>query len=347
MLKPRFLKALVLLTSVLVSACGTDSAGLVSTASTARPISSSEAPDLAALPALAVDVFACSDDIASNSRGPVLLIHGTTVSTQTSWTRTWIPQLKVLGRSYCTLELVDKGMSDIQASAERAALAIELAHQRSGGKSVQILGHSQGGLVPRISLKYFPQLRAKVEDLITLAGSHHGTQDAVVLCSVPIGCAASFWQQRSDAKLLAALNKDGIETWPEVATTSLYSRYDQVVTPNFDSPLGEASSKLKGGSNIANILLQDVCPLNTAEHLGVIFDGLVYALVLDALNSPGPARAQRLPADVCNQALMPGVSPQTVPIIAAELGQDIVTSIAAAPRLTEEPALRPYIATNP
>jgi hypothetical protein len=54
------------------------------------------------------------------------------------------------------------------------------------------------------ALRFWPDTRAMVDDLIGLSPSNHGTLDAIPLCEV--GCAASIWQQRSNAKFIAALN---------------------------------------------------------------------------------------------------------------------------------------------
>ncbi len=94
-----------------------------------------------------------------------------------------------------------------------------------------------------------------VDDLIGLSPSNHGTLDAIPLCEV--GCAASIWQQRSNANFIAALNS-GQETFAGISYTDVYTLTDEVVVPNFGPA---ASSSLHGGGGaITNVAIQTVCP---------------------------------------------------------------------------------------
>lgn len=332
-----------ILFSVLIGACSSSDTSLESSNTGTVQLQALSAE----LPVLKPDQYSCSPDIAINPKLPILLIHGTTLSTATTWSWSWIPALTKAGRSWCTVELVDKGMSDAQTSAERVAQAVIQTNRLSNGKKVQIVGHSQGALVPRISIRYFPEIRPLIEELVSLAGSHHGTLDAQAVCAVG-RCAESIWQQRNNSNLISALNSGGLETFEGIDYTSLYSRYDQVVVPNFDSPLGSASSKLRGEGNVNNVLLQDVCPLNLAEHLGMgTFDGLTYRLAMDALEFEGPLNLTRFDASsACTELLMPGVVPSEFPVKFAALVLELATSLATAPLVTSEPELRDYIANS-
>ena len=59
----------------------------------------------------------------------------------------------------------------------------------AGGRQIDILGHSQGGLQPRWMTRFFPHTRALVDDLVTLAAPHHGTTLASLSRR---GCGACF-----------------------------------------------------------------------------------------------------------------------------------------------------------
>ena len=61
---------------------------------------------------------------------------------------------------------------------------------------------------------------------------------------------------------------------PGVRYTTVMSRYDELVTPY-------TSGYLPGATNI---VLQDVCPADPAEHVAVAFDPNVARLVLNALD---------------------------------------------------------------
>jgi len=182
----------------------------------------------------------CDGPLAGAAHPPVLLVPGTTLNPTTDFSYGWEPALRQLGYRYCTIDLPGNGMADIQTAGEYVVYAIRTMHAAYGGR-IDIIGHSQGGMVPRWALRFWPDTRAMVDDLIGLSPSNHGTLDAIPLCKV--GCAASIWQQRSNAKFIAALNSRR-ETFAGVSYTDVYTLTDEVVVPNFGPAV---SSALHGG----------------------------------------------------------------------------------------------------
>ena len=288
-------RMLALTICALLAACG--EAALSSTAANAG------APALSIPIAQLQKSLNCfGPDLSTAAHAPVLLVHGTAETAELEWSWNYVPALAALGWPVCTVSLPNKGMSDIQDSAEVVVYAIREMYRRSE-KKVQIIGHSQGGMVPRWSLKYWPDTRAMVDDLVGLAASNHGTLDAVAACTPD--CTAAFWQQRTGSAFITALNS-GAETYPGIDYTSVYSHYDEVVIPNLDST---GSTSLKGsGANLINVATQDICPNNLAEHLAMgTYDPVAWAVALDALSNVGPGRPARIALTVCANATMPGV----------------------------------------
>jgi len=187
----------------------------------------------------------------------------------------------------------------------------------SSGRRVEIVGHSQGGMVPRWALRFWPDTRALVDDVIGLSASNHGTLDANVVCVLT--CAPAIWQQRSNAAFIAALNSIQ-ETIPGISYTDIYTNTDEVVVPNF-GPAG-SSSLQGGGGAITNVAIQQVCPLDLTEHIGIaIYDITAFHIARDALTHPDPADPSRVPRSICLQPLMPGVNPVAFPLnFASTLG---------------------------
>jgi hypothetical protein len=66
-----------------------------------------------------------------------------------------------------------------------------------------------------------------------------------------------------------------------VAYTMLMTTHDELVTPY-------ASGFMSGAKNI---VLQDLCPQDRSDHLGMAYDSVVHHLVLNALD---PAHASRV-----------------------------------------------------
>jgi triacylglycerol esterase/lipase EstA (alpha/beta hydrolase family) len=228
-------------------------------------------------------------------------------------------------------------MGDIQLSAQYVVAAIRTMHA-AAHRRISIIGYSQGGMVPRWALKFWPDTRAMVEDMIGIDASNHGTLDTVALCLA--GCAPALWQQQFNSHFLAVLNA-GQETYSGISYTQVYSADDEVVVPNLGPA---ASSALHTGSGaIANVSVQSICPLHVADHLlmGTV-DPVGYAVVSDALSHAGPAEAARIPPKVCAELLIPGVNAATAPLNLVKLGIVIGQQLALYPYVSREPALASY-----
>jgi triacylglycerol esterase/lipase EstA (alpha/beta hydrolase family) len=294
-------------------------------------------PALTEPPAALTASLQCSPDVTGAVRDPVLLVPGTG-SGPNEFTWNWVRALTAAHAPFCTVSLLQHGLADIQASAEYVVHAIRTMHAMSGRK-IAIVGHSQGGMIPRWALRYWPDTRPMVDDLVGIAASNHGTPDADVMCAAP--CAPGIWQQRAAARFVAALNA-GAETWAGISYTSIYSHTDEVVVPNLDST--GSTSLHTGAGAIANIAIQDVCPLALTEHIGLgTYDPVAYAIALDALDHDGPADRSRVTTSVCTELLMPGANPATYVTDYAATIADLATNLATASTVAAEPGLRCYV----
>jgi pimeloyl-ACP methyl ester carboxylesterase len=283
--------------------------------------------------------LACDQDLRGASQSPVLLVPGTGSSPDAEFTWNWEPALSKAGIAWCAVTLPGNAMGDIQIAGEYLVNAIRTMHERTGGR-ISIVGHSQGGMVPRWALRFWPDTREMVDDVIGLAPSNHGTETSKPFCAT--GCSPSFWQQTAGSKFLDALNSYQ-ETFSGVSYTVVYTHTDWVVVPNLDEASGSSSLRT-GDGEIRNVAIQDVCPLDVNEHLQVgTVDNVAYALAIDALGNPGPADPSRLGGDVCTQPFMPGVDPATVVTDEAAAGADLGSNIASYPHVPVEPPLACYV----
>ena len=115
------------------------------------------------------------------------------------------------GHPVCTVNFPDFTTADIQVSVQYLVNGIR-AMARRAGQPIAIFGISQGGLLPRFALTYWPSLRAKVTDVLAAAGTQHGTTLGDPAACAAGGCAPAVWQQAAGSKLLAALNAQPDET---------------------------------------------------------------------------------------------------------------------------------------
>jgi pimeloyl-ACP methyl ester carboxylesterase len=280
----------------------------------------------------------CSDGLAGAGRAPVLLIHGTGSTPHHNFSWNYVPALDALGIPWCTVALLGHGMADIQESGEYVVNAIRTMHERSG-RRIAILGHSQGGMIGRWALRFWPDTRAMVDDLVGFAPSNHGSDGGDFVCNT--GCSPAFWQQSSSSEFIKALNSFQ-ETFAGVSYTVIYTHTDWVVTPNSDD--SGSSSLHTGDGEITNVAIQDICPADLNEHLQIgTVDAVAYALAIDALDHPGPADESRIDSSVCLEPLQPGVDPVTGPASSAAAAADLANTTATYPHVDVEPPLKCYV----
>ena len=255
--------------------------------------------------------------------GPVLLVHGTGSNAAESWSLSFLPVLIADGFRVCTVDVPGREVGDMQESADWVAAAIELLAERHD-RRVDVIGHSQGGVLPRLAVRLHPDVAADVDDLVLLAGTQHGTAITAAFCVS--GCAVAVLQQSIESTLLAALNSPK-ELWGRgVSYTTIRSTSDEVVFPH-------ETSKLAGASNIA---VQDVCPGRLTSHIGLLYDTVAYAASVDALTHRGPGRVARLEAALCATPTVPGMDPSAAAAASAAAG----AAVLAAPPVTVEPPVR-------
>lgn len=267
--------------------------------------------------------------------GVVLLVPGTGENSDLTWFGTYGAALPALGYDTCTLDLPNRLLDDAQTSAEFSVAAIRRLSQEFDA-DVDLIAHSQGGLVNRWALLWWPDVEGLVDDYISLATPQHGTVVANGLCLQNlVGCTEAVQQQRTTAQFIEAINRDD-ETPGRVSYTSIYSLTDEIVPPISDP------SALEGASNI---LVQSVCPLRVVTHLGQLTDAAVFELVVDALAHPGAADAERFDPGACLGLFGPGMEPAAI-LLANSTNYfeaaGTVFTMGAAP----EPPLRPYARGN-
>jgi triacylglycerol esterase/lipase EstA (alpha/beta hydrolase family) len=288
----------------------------------------------------------CTPSVSTNVREPILLVPGTTLTPEENFSWNYDRALNALGLPYCTIELPGKAMEDIQVAGEYVVYALRIMSRFEGhakARKVQIIGYSQGGMVPRWALRFWPDTRKLVDDDVGLDASNHGTITAESSCQKE-GCAPAIWQQRNTSAFIAALNSYQ-ETFPGISYTEIYTQEDEIVVPNTNE---EGSSSVhSGGGQIANIAVQEVCPGHKADHLAMgSYDPVGYALALDAVTHAGPAEKARIAVTVCAQAYQPGVNPETFATDDAKYNQEIFETFATYPHVASEPPLKCYVTAS-
>lgn len=207
---------------------------------------------------------------------PVVLVHGTfgdgkSLLQRLSW------RLRRAGHCVFALDYGNRATGPIEQSAQQLAGFVDRVLTATGAARVSLVGHSQGGMMPRYYVKFLGGAD-KVDDLVGLAPSNHGTSNPLLLTPGLDRTCPACLQQKTGSAFLRRLNA-GDETPGPVSYTTIVTRYDEVVLPY-------TSGHLDGATNV---LLQRICPLDLSGHLLVPMDGPAIRLVLHALGRPGPA----------------------------------------------------------
>lgn len=219
---------------------------------------------------------------------PVVLVHGT-FANASSWS-VLSPELAAAG--YCVFALnygcqslgtLVCATGPIEESAAQLSAFVDRVLSATGASRVDIVGHSQGGMMPRYYLRFLGGA-AEVHQLIGLAPSNHGTtldglQSLASVLAGAAGCDACV-EQLAGSSFLTHLNAGG-DTVAGVRYTVIETRFDEVVTP--------FTSAFLSGSAVTNILLQSSCEADLTGHVGIVGDPNALGWVQHALDPSVPA----------------------------------------------------------
>ncbi|MEV0473707.1 esterase/lipase family protein [Streptomyces prunicolor] len=225
---------------------------------------------------------------------PVVLVHGTFANGTDNWLAL-APYLEA--RGYCVFSLdygqlpgvpLVYGLGPIDESAAQLQVYVDKVLAATGAAKVDLVGHSQGGMMPRYYLKFLGGA-AKVDTFVGIAPDNHGTTLDGLTKLLPYfpgaedviaSAAPALADQVAGSAFLTKLNAGG-DTVPGVHYTVIATRYDEVVTPY--------TSQFLSGADVHNVLIQNLCSVDLSEHalLGLT-DRIAFHEVANALD---PAHA--------------------------------------------------------
>ncbi|MEW2032009.1 alpha/beta fold hydrolase [Streptomyces roseifaciens] len=221
---------------------------------------------------------------------PVVLVHGTLGNSWDNWL-VLAPYLK--NRGYCVFSLdygklpgvpAFYGLGPIAKSAEELSAYVDKVRGATGADKVDIVGHSQGGAMPRYYLNFLGG-KDKVNSLTGIAPNNHGTTMSglvTLMDKIPGarkalgGMTPGLTDQAIGSDYLKRMNSVP-DTVPGVRYTVIATKYDEVVTPY--------TSGYLTGPDVRNILLQDLCAVDLSEHIAIgTVDRIVAHEVANALD---------------------------------------------------------------
>lgn len=249
--------------------------------------------------------FACRPTAAHPN--PVVLVHGTGGNRQTNWA-TLGPVLHNAG--YCVFALTYGtlpgtpypinalgGLTSMIPSAQQLGAFIDRVRNATGAARVDIVGHSEGTLMPEYYVRYLGGSRV-VARYVSLApywkGQDSSSYLALEKATRAIGldpkrvlpcpeCA----EEQYGSPFMRAINAGGTPYDPAVTYTNIMTRDDGVVEPWTDG--------FVPGPRTTNIVVQDTCAADRSDHLSLVSSPRTAAFVRTALDPQNPVRVPCVP----------------------------------------------------
>ena len=234
---------------------------------------------------------------------PVVLVHGTFETMEQNWAVV-SPRLKEEGYCVFALNYGNRGLGRVGRSSQELDVFVNKVLAYTGARKVSLVGHSQGGMMPRHWIKYLGG-KGKVDDLVGIAPSNYGTklgratsEDSTAEdFNLPVGNdpggdnpCYSCDQQGTGSKFLNELN-DGDDTPGRGSFTQIATEDDEIIIPF-------RNCFLKGTKRTRDVIIQNFYRKNyqldpIVTHQNIYDDPVVQEFMLDALDNPGPVNPDR------------------------------------------------------
>ncbi len=222
------------------------------------------------------------DPVAQDEQGPVLVVPGYGGSTDS--VEPLVAALEQDGRDATVVELAGDGTGDLRTQAQVLADAAEAAVARTGAESVDVVGYSAGGVIARLWVRDFGGASV-ARRVVTLGSPHHGTDVAGIAGDItPDSCPTGCQQLSPNNELIRRLNA-GDETPVGPVFVSVWTVFDEVVTP-------PETSRLDGALNLT---VQSVCSGSQVQHGGLPEEPAVAAVLNSTLGAAAPAAPDGCP----------------------------------------------------
>jgi len=210
---------------------------------------------------------------AAPAKDPVIIVAGTLSPSFAN--EPLAARLRADGYQVWIYELPGLGLGDIAQTSQPLGGLVDQVRAQTGAAKVDLIGHSQGGLVARYYVKSLGG-SSKVDRVVSLGAPHYGTYVANLVTFFGFGTCAGVvacHQMSIGSSFLNSLNA-GPDVISPVKYTNIYTAFDELVRP-------VTNATLKDGAT--NVKVQSQCWLRVVGHLGLIIDGTVYDGVRDAL----------------------------------------------------------------
>jgi len=241
-------------------------------AAIAVPATASAAPAHRPVPA-GRHTVATANTTTLSSRNPVIVVAG--LSGPAAVYYPLADRLAWDGYDSYVFQLPYLGTGDIRNSAKAFATYVAQVRAYTGAAKVDVVAHSEGGLVSRYYIKNLGGTNT-VGRYVSLGTPQYGTYTANIATFLGLGSCLGIVaceQMSLGSSFLADLNA-GDDTPGTVRWTTVRTFNDELVQP-------VDTAKVYDGAT--NVYLQGYCPLRVVGHVGLVTDGTVYSIIRQAL----------------------------------------------------------------
>ncbi|HIW90903.1 MAG TPA: alpha/beta fold hydrolase [Candidatus Corynebacterium avicola] len=229
-------------------------------------------------------------DLSPSRPVPVVLVHGTLDNAISSW-HSLAPLLSNAGFSVFTVNVgrvpsneLAGGLGPVADSAAELAARVEQVRTFTGSEVVDLVGHSQGGVVAHEFIRH--QGGAEVVRTVVGLGVPNGAVSptgAKILRTLIGGKVPALDDLLPGSDFQRRLAETGVVD-PTVNYTMIGTRFDEAVLPHSSLYLPETSGTEGTDNSITNVRLQDRHRLDAADHFALPYDPCALVEVVRALD---------------------------------------------------------------
>ncbi|KAK8104892.1 hypothetical protein PG999_008251 [Apiospora kogelbergensis] len=241
---------------------------------------------------------------------PVILLHALLANPAVDLN---LLQQEMKRQNYCTFTVLYGthrlapwigGLGDMRESSQTIADFVLEVVEKTGADKVDIVGHSEGGVMSLYVPMRHPEVAKHVDHVVSLGPAVHGAQyygmtnlwyaGGEVSREIAGGVLDLLGCQACDDMATGGNIYNDFKNAPKIAqdgnkVTVIMSRRDTLVAP-------EVSRVNEKG--VRNVMVQDTCPDDTVGHAYLAWDTSVWGLVFNALteNYDAPVKCDKQPA---------------------------------------------------
>jgi pimeloyl-ACP methyl ester carboxylesterase len=219
-------------------------------------------------------------------KSPIIIVGGTLASEIIYWVLE--ARLRADGYYVDFFELPGGGLIDIRDGAEALKNRISEVLLKTGAEKVTLIGHSQGGITARTYVR--KEGWRLIDNLISLGTPHKGTHADPLLAALLVGCKGQptdspICTQLRAGPFLTEINQRAPDDGIAYTNINSIKQFD-VFTDGYTNGRMDNCDRTNAQGQLlrCNVTVQEDCPGNITEHIGLASSGVVYSGIRQALN---------------------------------------------------------------